>query len=90
MRPFGVIETVDIFEDRLVEFVVIMVGAAVGLFFLEVLEEALAAGIVKRITFLREDCTIFSSSSTFLKAYDVYCVPRSEWNIRPFGHPRRE
>ena len=54
MWPFGVIEAVDIFEDGLVEFVVIMVGAAVGLFFLEVFEEALAAGIVKRITFLRE------------------------------------
>ena len=54
MRAFGVVEAVDIFADRLVELVVIMVGAAVGLFFLEVLEEALAAGIVKRIAFLRE------------------------------------
>ena len=54
MRSFGVIEAVDIFEDGLVELIVIMVGAAVGFFFLEVLEEALAAGIVKRIAFLRE------------------------------------
>ena len=54
MRSFGVIEAVDIFEDGLVELVIIMVGAAVGFFFLEVLEEALAAGIVKGITFLRE------------------------------------
>ena len=34
MRAFGVIEVVDIFEDRLVELVIIMVGVAVGFFFL--------------------------------------------------------
>ena len=54
MWPFGVIEAIDIFEDRLVELIVIMVGAPVGFFFLKVLEEALTAGIVKRIAFLRE------------------------------------
>ena len=34
MRASGVIEAVDIFEDRLVELVIIMVGVAVGFFFL--------------------------------------------------------
>ena len=34
MRAFGVIEAVDIFEDGLVELIIIMAGAAVGFFFL--------------------------------------------------------
>ena len=54
MWSFGVIEAIDIFEDRLVELIVIMVITAVGFFFLKILEKALAAGIVKRIAFLRE------------------------------------
>ena len=54
MRAFGVIEAIDLSEDGPEELVIMMAGAAAGLCFSEVFEEAFAGGTVKRTAFLRE------------------------------------
>lgn len=65
-----------------------MINAAVGLFFFRYLKKLSQQALSYGYPFFENDCTTLHSSKTFLKAYEVYCVPLSEWNIRPFGQPR--
>ena len=39
----------------------------------------------KGYPFLEKDCTTFRESKSCRNANAVYCVPRSEWNMRPQG-----
>ena len=49
---FGIIVSFNVLEYRKLQLPQGMVIFAVGFFFFEILEEAFAAGIIKRITFL--------------------------------------
>lgn len=52
MRPFGIIEAVDVLKDGQVQFLKRVVMTSVDFFFLEILEKSFADGVVKRIAFL--------------------------------------
>ena len=52
MWPFGIIVSFNVLEYRKLQLPQGMVIFAVGFFFFEILEEAFAAGIIKRISFL--------------------------------------
>ena len=52
MRPSGVVETFNIFENGRLQFFQRVVGPSVCFFFLEILEETFTAGIIKGIPLL--------------------------------------
>ena len=79
MGTTGIVEPIDIFEQRFTKFILVMVGMAVGfLVFKEFEKNTPLRHYRMDIPFFEKDCTTLSESSNCRNAKAVYCVPRSE------------
>ena len=69
MGPSWVVETFNIFEDGRLQLFQWVISPSVCFFFLEILEETLTAGIVKRIAQISRNACITGSTSGLLDMF---------------------